>query len=111
MPMQHRTLDCAASGAKRDAATRRRCQALLLLWLLAIVLGAALPAAAQQPPAKGLPTFAELEAAGAVIGEVRVRTADVFDLEDPKESSTLYRWANALHILTRTSVIEDALLF
>ena len=66
---------------------------LILSWLLGIALGVIVSAAAQQPPAQGLPTFAELEAAGAVIGEVRVRTADVFDLEDPKESSTLYRWA------------------
>ncbi len=84
---------------------------LILSWLLGIALGAIVSAAAQQPPAQGLPTFAELEAAGAVIGEVRVRTADVFDMQDPKESSTLYRWANTLHIQTRASVIEDALLF
>ena len=104
--MHHPTLDCAAGGAKRHAAIRRQCQALLR-WLLAFALGAAISAAAQQPPARSLPTFAELEAAGAVIGEVRVRTGDVFDLEDPKESSTLYRWANVLHIKTRTSVIEE----
>jgi len=84
---------------------------VLLRWLLGIALGAAISAAAQQPPAQKLPTFAEMEAAGAVIGEVRVRTSDVFDMDDPKESSTLYRWANNLHIQTRASVIEDALLF
>ena len=109
MPM-HRTLDCAAGGEKRRPACRCRFQ-LLLRWLLGIVLGAALSAAAQQPPAQGLPTFAELEAAGAVIGEVRVRTANVFDLDDPRERSTLYRWANAIHIQTRASVIEGQLLF
>jgi hypothetical protein len=57
------------------------------------------------------PSFAELEAVQARIGEVRVRTEDVFDTENPKEASTLYRWANALHIQTRASVIENALLF
>ena len=108
--MHHLTFDCAAGGVNRRAACRRRCRALLS-WLLGIALGAAISAAAQQPPAQKLPTFAELEAAGAVIGEVRVRTADVFDLDDPKESGALYRWANALHIQTRASVIEDALLF
>src|SRR4029450_11857215 len=51
------------------------------------------------------------EAAGARIGEVRVRTADVFDTTDPKEDYTLFRWANVLHVQTRASVIEAALLF
>ncbi|MDP1790680.1 MAG: hypothetical protein Q8L12_08895, partial [Methylibium sp.] len=55
--------------------------------------------------------FSELEAAGARIGEVRVRTGEIFDTEDPKEDKLLFRWANALHIQTRASVIERALLF
>lgn len=58
-----------------------------------------------------VPSFAELEAAQARIGEVRVRTEDVFDTENPDEDSALYRWANALHVQTRASVIENALLF
>ena len=57
------------------------------------------------------PSFAELEAAQARIGEVRVRTEDVFDTQNPKEDAALYQWANALHIQTRASVIENALLF
>jgi hypothetical protein len=63
------------------------------------------------PPAPVLPSFAELEAAGATIGEIRVAARDIFDLNDPQEDKLLFRWANALHIQTRASVIERALLF
>lgn len=58
-----------------------------------------------------LPSFAELEAAGAVIGEIHVVTDNVFDTSDPQEDYLLFRWANALHIQTRPSVIRRALLF
>ena len=57
------------------------------------------------------PSFAELEASGARFGEIRVVPLDIFDTTDPKESYRLFRWANALHIQTRPSVIERALLF
>ena len=84
-------------------------------WLVAVLVmalgaGLAMPVAAQ-PLAPAPPSFAELEALQARIGEVRVRTADPFDTANPKEDWTLYRWANALHIQTRASVVEDALLF
>ncbi len=58
-----------------------------------------------------VPSFAELEAAGAVIGEVRINPQNIFDLENPKENSSLYRLANWLHIRTRPSVIQRSLLF
>ena len=65
---------------------------------------------AQDAPAP-LPSFAEMEAAGARIGEIRSVTRDIFDTSDPKEDKLLFRWANALHIQTRPGVIERALLF
>ena len=68
-------------------------------------------AATAQEPARPLPSFAELEAAGARIGEIRIVTRDIFDTDDPKENKLLFRWANALHIKTRLGVIERALLF
>ncbi len=68
-------------------------------------------AGAQEPSRAPLPTFAELEAAGATIGEIRVLAQDIFDTSDPKEDKLLFRWANALHIQTRPSVIRRALLF
>jgi hypothetical protein len=58
-----------------------------------------------------VPSLAELEAAGARIGEVRVITQDIFDLEDPRENNALYRLANRLHINTKPDVIRNALLF
>jgi hypothetical protein len=88
------------------------CPAAERLCALALALAALLlqaPAWAQEPPP--LPTLAELEAAGARIGEIRIRSLDIFDLADPKEDKLLFRWANALHIQTRPGVIERALLF
>ena len=64
------------------------------------------PVGAQQ-----LPSFAELEAAGARFGEIRVLTADMFDLDDPRENNWLYRLVNKLHINTLPKVVERALLF
>lgn len=58
-----------------------------------------------------IPPPEELEARGAVIGEVRVVVGDVFDTSVKGESGWLYRTANKLHIETRPSVIRDQLLF
>ena len=69
------------------------------------------PAAWAQPAAPALPGFAELEAAGAKIGRIRVVTNNVFDIEDPREDHAAFRWANRLHVPTRPAVIESALLF
>lgn len=81
-----------------------------LAHVLALVL--AVPCAAlEQEPVQPVPTFAELEAAGATIGEIRIRNQNIFDTEDPTEDKLLFRWANALHIQTRAGVIERALLF
>ncbi|HYN12140.1 MAG TPA: hypothetical protein VET51_05775, partial [Burkholderiales bacterium] len=83
-------------------------------WALALLLACnAIGRAAAQEPAKkpALPSFAELEAAGAVIGEVRINTQNIFDLDDPRENSALYRLANRLHIRTRPRAIERELLF
>ena len=66
-----------------------------------------------QVPISGeaIPSFGTLEAAGAVIGEVRINTQNIFDLDDPKENNALFRLANRLHIQTRPSVIRRSLLF
>lgn len=70
------------------------------------------PATAQDAGrGKPIPSFAELEAAGAVIGEIRIDNANIFDLDDPKENLALFRLANRLHIRTRPSVIARQLLF
>jgi outer membrane protein assembly factor BamA len=83
------------------------------------LLSAFVAASCHWPPAiadavgqdKPLPSFAELEAAGAVIGEVRINTEDIFDENDPRENYGLYRLLNKLHINTRPGVIQRALLF
>jgi outer membrane protein assembly factor BamA len=58
-----------------------------------------------------LPSFAELEARGAVIGEIRVITDNIFDRNDPQENNVLFRAANALHVRTQPWLIERVLLF
>ncbi|MGQ0545968.1 MAG: hypothetical protein ACT4P3_11650, partial [Betaproteobacteria bacterium] len=75
--------------------------------LAAIVAGFSLTAQAQQQ----LPSLAELEKAGAVIGEIHVRPQNIFDLDDPRENNRLFRFANLLHITTREEPIRRALLF
>ena len=79
----------------------------------ALVLTLALQGAAGavEPSEAPLPSFAELEAAGARIGKIHVQTREIFDLEDPEENYLLFRWANALHIQTHPSLIERSLLF
>lgn len=58
-----------------------------------------------------LPSFAELEALGAIIGTVRVDPRDIFDASDPKENSWLYRLADRLHVRTRPETVAQQLLF
>ena len=59
----------------------------------------------------GIPSGAELEAAGAVIGEIRVTIGDVFDPTIKSEDKWLYRTANKLHISTRQPIVRNQLLF
>lgn len=92
----------------------RRAQCLAALLALASACSVTAQTAAPSAPSvapQALPSFAELEAAGATIGEIRIVAKDIFDLADPKEDKLLFRWANALHIQTRPAVIEHALLF
>jgi hypothetical protein len=84
--------------------------ALVQVAALAIGLMVVLPAA-QAQATNAPPSWAELEAAGARIGEIVVRSDDIFDTTDPKEDALLFRWANKLHIQTRSAVIERQLLF
>src|SRR5258706_3392464 len=78
-------------------------------WLL--VFCAVLGSATAAESAQGVPSLAELEAAGATIGEIRIDTRNIFDLDDPKEDNALFRLANRLHIVTDPGVIRRALPF
>jgi hypothetical protein len=81
--------------------------------LLALCAGT--PASAEQDVAHawpaGIPPGEELEAAGAVIGEIHIIVGDIFDPSIPAEDKWLYRTANKLHINTRQPIIRHQLLF
>src|SRR4029077_6899213 len=47
----------------------------------------------------------------ATIRAIHVVVDNVFDLNNPEEDKKLYRFANRVHVPTRPSVIETALLF
>ena len=49
-----------------------------------------------EPRPPGLPTDAELEAAGAVIGKIDIDIRNIFDENDPRENRGLYRLADRL---------------
>lgn len=85
----------------------RSCWCAAVAWLLAASAGAQ----ESSPPPGVLPGFAELEAAGAVIGNIEIVTDDIFDENDPRENGAFYRFANALHVVTRPSVVRRFLLF
>lgn len=100
----------AESAGNRLVAFRK----LVLRWLggSAATFCLCLPAVAEDATGEsGVPSFAELQAAGAVIGEVRISNENIFDLDDPKENNFLFRLANKLHVRTRQSVIRRSLLF
>jgi hypothetical protein len=99
-----------AREAAGQFTSRLRRHALSFGSAFAMALGACLSVPSRSQ-VNAPPSFAELEAAQARIGEVRVRTEDVFDTENPKEDRAFYRWTNALHMQTRVGVIENALLF
>ncbi|MEZ5460059.1 MAG: hypothetical protein R3E65_12425 [Steroidobacteraceae bacterium] len=61
--------------------------------------------------APGLPSDADLVAANARIGEVRIVVRDLFDTSRPDENKPLFRLANRLHVDTRDATVRDQLLF
>jgi hypothetical protein len=99
-----------APGPAADRRRWRRLPALAASLVLAIGLMGLSDVEAQEP-VRPLPSFAELEAEGATIGEIHIVPQDIFDTSDPKEDYLLFRAANALHIKTRAGVIRRSLLF
>jgi len=78
---------------------------VLLAWI-------AVPALAQSEPGVDvMPSLAALEAAGALIGEIRIKPLDIFDLDDPREDNWLFSAANWLHVQTRPATLRRQLLF
>jgi hypothetical protein len=65
------------------------------------------------PPqaAPGIPSDGELEASGAVVGSILIDNENIFNLDNPKDNTRLFRLADRLHIKTRAVVIRSQLLF
>lgn len=60
---------------------------------------------------QSVPDLLTLQNEKAVIGEIIIKRANIFDLSNPDENIALFRLANRLHIMTRESVIRNLLLF
>jgi hypothetical protein len=48
---------------------------------------------------------------GLPIAAIHVNRSDIFDTTDPKTKAWFYRWANALHIVSKEDFIRSMLLF
>src|SRR5579863_8322987 len=64
-----------------------------------------------EPRPADVPSDAELEAEGAIIGRVEIATRNIFDESDPREKNGLFRLADRLHIRTKHATIRAQLLF
>lgn len=65
----------------------------------------------QQQSASPLPEESLLQAPGVRIGEIRFNNLELFAADARDEDTLLTRIANRLHVATRTSTIENQLLF
>jgi len=102
------------SGSSRRQRRVGVAYVLFVRCLLAVlmVFASIVPAMAEQADQQNaVPGFAELQDAGALVGEIRINVEDIFDLDDPKENNALFRLANKLHIRTRHGVIQRMVLF
>ena len=61
--------------------------------------------------AQPIPSDAELERSGAVIGRIVIDNQNIFDLANPKDNNWLFRLADRLHPVTRVATIREQLLF
>src|SRR5882757_1126685 len=64
-----------------------------------------------EPRPADVPSDAELEAQGAVIGKVDIDIRNIFDQRDPREDNGLFRLSNSLHIRTKPATVRAQLLF
>jgi Omp85 superfamily domain len=64
-----------------------------------------------EPRPPGVPSDKAMEAAGAIIGRVEIDIRNIFDKNDPRESSGLFRLADRLHMRTKPEAIQAQLLF
>ncbi len=112
----------AARPASQVRALLAVTAALALPWLAATALAGttasgttsrktAAGPADHEHASRALPSDAELERMGAVIGKIVIDNKNIFDLKNPKDDNALFRLANRLHRRTRRSLIRDQLLF
>ncbi len=64
-----------------------------------------------EPRPPSVPTDADLEKAGAVIGKIEIDARNIFDPGDDRENSGIYKLADHLHARTRAAAIRAQLLF
>ncbi len=99
----------------RDSCSQRAVCTALMCWAALLAESRFAHAQTQSPPPETarphVPSDAELEASGAVIGAIYFSIGDIFNEADPREDKSLYRLANRLHIRTRQSAIRAQLLF
>jgi hypothetical protein len=94
------------------AAIKTVAWALALLALAGTARASAVPTpGGDGSAAEPLPDDATLEAAGAKFGTITIRTAQIFDANDPHENYGLYRLADQLHLHTHAGAVRAALLF
>src|ERR1700732_3038328 len=65
----------------------------------------------EEPRPADVPNDSELEAAGAVVGNIDLDVRNIFDESDAREKNALFRLANHLHIRTKQATIRAQLLF
>jgi hypothetical protein len=103
---------------RRVCATEGR---LVLLGAFRLPVAADVLAIAQSPQLRGVtsgsstlpvtvPNDETLEAQGALIGEIVVRSGDIFDPDKPGEGNVVFRAANKLHINTHERTIRQLVL-
>jgi len=70
-----------------------------------------LQASQAEPPSPEAGLTQDSITRNAVVGEIKFRKLNVFDLSNEEENNGLYRLANRLHIVTKDRVIRGQLLF
>ncbi|MGH8270516.1 MAG: hypothetical protein ACRES1_10645, partial [Steroidobacteraceae bacterium] len=84
---------------------------LAALLLLMTASPAAAAAHSRHHAGEPVPSDAQLERSGAVIGRIEIHNENIFDLSNPKDDNWLFRLADRLHPVTRQRTISDQLLF
>ena len=79
--------------------------------LLFMASQAAAAAHSRDQAAPHIPSDAELERMGAIVGRIDIDNENIFDLSNPKDNNWLFRLANRLHPVTREGTISEQLLF